>query len=296
MSCTLTEVYPISELNLIVPTLWMEDNTHNLEEDEVFIEDFGWAEEDTTTNGSIELSNNFFPGLQEGVKLQQSVLLPKPSADGASRQLQLHAATSSSSMPYHETPTAADTAAALQNALQSSLYSNGTEISDAAFPRAAETGDLPGSEASASPATALLSLPALVQRLLQPGRATDETNDICISIMLHPDLSVDSSALGHYTKMSAGLRNYSAGSSHAWLYTPRKHPNRTGSSSSEEGAATDLALIFVFPDEIGATVSDRKVAPATECRNKLHFGGRAFPLWNNSVLLQHGAHKPLGCV
>ena len=260
----------------------MEGKTPTQEEDEVFIEYFGWVEEDITTNGTIELSNNEFPGQQEQTKFQQPV----------SRGSELQSATSSSSMLDNGAPSAAATAAALQSALQTRMPHNEAINDSAVLSHPLVSSEAPYLEPSASLAS---TLPVLVQRLLQPGRATDETNDICISIMLHPDLAKDPTALGQYSKMSGGLRNYTMGTSHAWLYTPRKHPNRTNSSSSED-PADKLALIFVFPDEIGATDPGRREMPAAKSRNKLHFGGRAFPLWNNSVLLQHGAHKPLGCV
>lgn len=263
----------------------MEGKVPTQEEDEVFIEYFGWVEEDFTTNGNIELSNNAFPGQEEHTKLQQPV----------SRGLELLSTTSSSSMLDNGAPSAAATAAALQSALQTHMPRDESINHDDVLSRPLLSSEAPRLETCASLAAAPSTLPVLVQQLLQPGRATDETNDICISIMLHPDLAKDPTALGLYSKMSGGLRNYTMGTSHAWLYTPRKHPNRTSSSSSED-PANNLALIFVFPDEIGATDSGRREMPADKSRNKLHFGGRAFPLWNNSVLLQHGAHKPLGCV
>lgn len=191
----------------------------------------------------------------------------KPADETSPRLIQSHPMTSSSSMPLHS-----------------------SALTHPTFP-----SDTLGSGGTSAPlATSLIALPVLVQRLLEPGRATDETNDICISIMLHPDLARDSFALRKYSKMSGGLHNYYPGSSRAWLYTPRNHPSRPRSSNSEDDISR-LSLIFVYPEESGSANTDRREPSATTSRNKLHFGGRTFPLWNNSVLIQHGAHKPLKC-
>jgi len=199
--------------------------------------------------------------------MQHSMNPSQPVGEATSSYIQPHPVASSSSIP----------------------------LNPVAFTRPTLPSNTPRPGASASLATPPICLPFLVQRLLEPGRATDETNDICISIILHPDLAKGTFALGQYSKMSGGLHNYTAGSSHAWLYTPRYHPNRARSSTSED-TAYGLALIFVFPEETKPTVTNRSEASAAKSKNKLHFGGRAFPMCNNRVVLQHGAHKPLGCV
>jgi hypothetical protein len=144
-----------------------------------------------------------------------------------------------------------------------------------------------GSGASASTPP---SLHELVDKLVTPGRATDTSNDICASILLHPNFACDPSVLGMYSKMNAGLRNYVPGTAHVWLYTPRKR-SKNASEKDVEYASEKLALVFVYPDEFGPpSIDDIELLKP---KNKLHFGGRAYPLCNNSVLLQHGAHKPL---
>ena len=152
---------------------------------------------------------------------------------------------------------------------------------------AAATAAGVGSVALARP-----TLQSLVERLTLPGRATDDTNDVCAAILLHPDLSKIPYILSMYSKMNGGLRNYSTGAAHAWLYTPRKRPSKP--NYSDLGYVSDsLALVCVYPDEQGPTAGSDEGKTARP-KNKLHFGGRAYPLCNNSVLLQHGAHKPLG--
>jgi hypothetical protein len=148
--------------------------------------------------------------------------------------------------------------------------------------------------AAAGVALAPPTLQALVERLTLPGHATDDTNDVCAAILLHPDFSKNPSVLSMYTKMNGGLRNYLTGTAHAWLYTPRKRPSRMGDSDLDY-VSDSLALVFVYPDDHAPTAGNDE-GDSAKPRNKLHFGGRAYPLWNNSVLLQHGAHKPLGFV
>jgi hypothetical protein len=148
--------------------------------------------------------------------------------------------------------------------------------------------------AAAGVALAPPTLQALVERLTLPGFAADDTNDVCAAILLHPDFSKNPSVLSMYTKMNGGLRNYLTGTAHAWLYTPRKRPSRMGDSDLDY-VSDSLALVFVYPDDHAPTAGNDE-GDSAKPRNKLHFGGRAYPLWNNSVLLQHGAHKPLGCV
>jgi hypothetical protein len=136
------------------------------------------------------------------------------------------------------------------------------------------------------------TLEALVERLTLPGRANDDTNDVCAAILLHPDLSKNPSVLSMYSKMNGGLRNYSTGTAHAWLYTPRKRTSKL--NENDLGYVSDsLALVFVYSDDKGPAAGNDE-GEAAKPKNKLHFGGRAYPLCNNSVLLQHGAHKPLG--
>jgi len=156
---------------------------------------------------------------------------------------------------------------------------------------AACPSDLPGG-AAAAVAMMPTTLQALVERLVLPGRATDDSNNICAAIMLHPDLLKSPSVLSQYSKMNGGLRNYSTGTAHAWLYTPRKQPSRTDDSDLDH-ESDNRALVFVYPDAIDPSAGDD--GDDAKPKNKLHFGGRAYPLCNNSVLLQHGAHKPLGC-
>ena len=154
---------------------------------------------------------------------------------------------------------------------------------------AAATAAGVGSVALARP-----TLQSLVERLTLPGRATDDTNDVCAAILLHPDFSKNPSVLSMYSKMNGGLRNYSTGTAHAWLYTPRKRPSKP--NDIDLGYVSDsLALVFVYSDDKGPAAGNDE-GEAAKPKNKLHFGGRAYPLCNNSVLLQHGAHKPLGCV
>jgi hypothetical protein len=143
---------------------------------------------------------------------------------------------------------------------------------------------------------ALESLPlkALVEKLITPGRASDNTNEICAAILLHPDLPKKPSVLPLYSKMNGGLRTYSSGCAHAWLYTPRKRPSKTDETNVGY-VSNSPALVFVYPDDATQSpgVDDEETA---KMKNKLHFGGRGYPLSNNSVLLQHGAHKAFGCV
>jgi len=134
------------------------------------------------------------------------------------------------------------------------------------------------------------TLEELVARLVQTNDVTAETNDICCTILLHPDLLNGSSALRVYSKMNAGLKNYSPGSADVWLYTPKKR----SSSSIYSNAPTlsgGVALVFVYPEESGGPSSS---ADDEMKDNKLHFGGRAHIVHNGSVVLQHGAHKSLG--
>jgi hypothetical protein len=141
------------------------------------------------------------------------------------------------------------------------------------------------------------TLEALVERLTLPGRATDDTNDVCAAILLHPELSKNPSIFSMYSKMNGGLRNYSTGTAHAWLYMPRKRPIKPckPNDSDLDYVSDSLALVFVYPDEhVPAAGNDE--GEAAKPKSKLHFGGRAYPLCNNSVLLQHGAHKSFGCV
>ena len=138
------------------------------------------------------------------------------------------------------------------------------------------------------------TLQSLVERLTLPGRATDDTNEVCAAILLHPDLTEIPFILSTYSKMNGGLRNYSTGTAHAWLYTPRKRPSKP--NDIDLGNVSDSpALIFVYPDDQGPAAS-KDEGETAKSKNKLHFGGRAYPLCNNSVLLRQGAHKPLGCV
>jgi hypothetical protein len=160
----------------------------------------------------------------------------------------------------------------------------------AAYPPPLQTFAAAAAEVALAPPT----LRALVERLTLPGRATDDTNDVCAAILLHPDFSKNPSVLSMYSKMNGGLRNYSTGTARAWLYTPRKRPSRMDDSDLDY-VSDSLALVFVFPDD-HFSIAGNDEGEAAKSRNKLHFGGRAYPLWNNSVLLQHGAHKPLGCV
>lgn len=153
------------------------------------------------------------------------------------------------------------------------------------FPSPSAAGEAGGAPASTPP-----SLQELVDKLVSPGRATDTSNDICASILLHPNFASDPSVLGMYAKMNAGLRNYSPGTAHVWLYTPRKRSKSYGGKELEY-ASEKLALVFVYPDEYGPPSLDD--FELLKPKNKMHFGGRAYPLCNNRVLLQHGAHKPL---
>ena len=154
---------------------------------------------------------------------------------------------------------------------------------------AAATAAGVGSVALARP-----TLQSLVERLTLPGRTADDTNDVCAAILLHPDLTEIPYILSKYSKMNGGLRNYSTGTAHAWLYTPRKRPSKP--NDIDLGNVSDSpALIFVYPDDQGPAAS-KDEGETAKSKNKLHFGGRAYPLCNNSVLLRHGAHKPLGCV
>ena len=138
------------------------------------------------------------------------------------------------------------------------------------------------------------SLQALVDGLLLPGRATVKSNDICAAIMLHPDLTTGSSSLSMYSKMSGGLRNYEAGTSHAWLYTPKRRLNNVH-RSAPDFASDSFSLVFVYPEELG-TSSDSGDNATQKSKTNLHFGGRSYEMCNGSVLLQHGTHKALRCV
>jgi hypothetical protein len=163
----------------------------------------------------------------------------------------------------------------------------------AAYPPLLPTGAAAAAEGAGVVALgAPPTLQALVQRLTLPGRANDDTNDVCAAILLHPDLSNYPSVLSMHSKMNGGLRTYSTGTAHAWLYTPRKRTSKL--SDSDLGYVPDsLALVFAYPDDQGPAAGNDE-GEAAKPKNKLHFGGRAYPLCNNSVLLQHGAHKPLG--
>ena len=131
------------------------------------------------------------------------------------------------------------------------------------------------------------TLEELLNELTLPSMATAETNDICSAILRHPDLSKKPSGINVYSKMNGGLKNYVPGTAQAWLYVPRKRA-RTDDDNDHLNVLNRLALIFVYPDELG---------PSSRCedpKNKLHFGGRAHEINNGSVLLQHGAYKFLG--
>jgi len=143
-----------------------------------------------------------------------------------------------------------------------------------------------------------ISLEALVHRLLQPGCATNESNFICAAIMLHADLSKHYSALKHYSKLNEGLRYCSNGSSHAWLYTPRRQSNRTTKSGNGcyEYVPEGLAMIFVYPDDSTTSRSANANTGVASSANCLRFGGRAVSLCDGNVLLQHGSNQHLGCV
>ena len=132
------------------------------------------------------------------------------------------------------------------------------------------------------------TLEELVVRLLRPKDVTVESNDICCTILLHPDLLNGSPALNVYSKMNGGLKNYSPGTADVWLYTPRK---RSSSSvySSVPSLSGGVALVFVYPDESGGPSKVKD-----EPKDKLHFGGRAQVVHNESVVLQHGGYKSLG--
>jgi len=145
-----------------------------------------------------------------------------------------------------------------------------------------------------------ISLEALVHRLLQPGCATSDTNFIGAAIMLHADLSTDCSALDHCSKLNDGLRKCSSGSSHAWLYTPRRQANRPvesgGGSGNYEYVPEGLAMIFVYPDDSTKSRSAIGTSRAMPTSSGLRFGGRAYSLCDGSVHLQHGSYQRLGCV
>ena len=134
------------------------------------------------------------------------------------------------------------------------------------------------------------SLQALVGELLLPGRATARSNDICAAILLHPDLTTDTSTLTMYLKMSGGLRNYVAGTFHAWLYTPKRRLN-----NALNFAPNSFSLDFVYPEDSSASSNNCDDA-AQKSKSNLHFGGRTYAMSNGRVLLQHGTHKALGCV
>jgi hypothetical protein len=164
--------------------------------------------------------------------------------------------------------------------------------------RASKVGSTHDNEGRASLEPApTIALEALVDRLLQPGGATNESNDICAAIMLYADLSESCSALKHYSKVSNGLRERMARSSHAWLYTPRRPRKRsTESSSCDEYLTEGLAMIFVYPSKSAALSSSNATSELVPSSNGFHFGGRRHPLGDGSVLLQHGSHQRLGCV
>ena len=133
------------------------------------------------------------------------------------------------------------------------------------------------------------TLEQLVNMLTNPGCATETSNEICTAIMLHPELLSSSSKLGMYSKMDGGLNNYVPGTAHAWLYTPKKR-RRKQCNDQIEGVTTGFALIFAYPDSSRPSPGTEEAANA---KAKLHFGGRSYPLCNNSVLLQHGGDKLL---
>jgi len=133
------------------------------------------------------------------------------------------------------------------------------------------------------------TLEQLVNMLTNPGCATETSNEICTAIMLHPELLSSSSKLGMYSKMDGGLNNYVPGTAHAWLYTPKKR-RRKQCNDQMEGITTGFALIFAYPDSSRPSPGTEEAANA---KAKLHFGGRSYPLCNNSVLLQHGGDKLL---
>jgi hypothetical protein len=138
------------------------------------------------------------------------------------------------------------------------------------------------------------SLKALVDGLLLPGRATVKSNDICAAIMLHRELTTGSSTLSMYSKMSGGLRNYVAGTAHAWLYTPKRRLNNAH-RSAPDFASNSFSLVFVYPEDSSAS-SDNCNDATQKSKSNLHFGGRTYALSNDRVLLQHGTHKALGYV
>ena len=129
----------------------------------------------------------------------------------------------------------------------------------------------------------------LVGKLTNPGCATDTSNEICTAIMLHPELLSSPSVLGMHPKMDGGLQNYVPGTAHAWLYAPKKR-RRKEYNDRIDGQTTGFALIFVYPDIHNVSSENEQGAQGN---SKLHFGGRSYPLCNNSVLLQHGGHKLL---
>ena len=140
-----------------------------------------------------------------------------------------------------------------------------------------------------------ISLEVLVHRLLQPGCATSDTNFIRAAIMLHADLSKHCSALDHHSKLNDWLQYCSSGSSHAWLYTPRRHSNRTTKSGNGgyEYFPEGLALILVYPDDSTMSRSANGTSRTLPSSSGLRFGGRAYSLGDGSVHLQHGSYQRL---
>jgi len=165
--------------------------------------------------------------------------------------------------------------------------------------RASKVGSTHDNEGRASLEPApTIALEALVDRLLQPGGATNESNDICAAIMLHADLSENCSGLKHYSNMSLGLRECTPFSPHAWLYTPRRMPKRMAANGESCETVTEgLAMIFVYPNEsCTASRSTNATCRPVPSKTGLYFGGRTYSLGGGSVLLQHGSHQHLGCV
>jgi hypothetical protein len=66
----------------------------------------------------------------------------------------------------------------------------------AAYPPPLQTFAAAAAEVALAPPT----LRALVERLTLPGRATDDTNDVCAAILQHPDFSKNPSVLSMFRK------------------------------------------------------------------------------------------------
>jgi len=138
------------------------------------------------------------------------------------------------------------------------------------------------------------SLEELVDRLKHADCDTIESKENVAAILRHPDHLKNTSELKVYSKLSGGLKYYSPGTPHAWLYKPQKRKRDMNHDGNLENAADSAALVLVYPEISGPSSSNDD-----ESKKAFHFGGRANTFRNGSderLKIQHGSCRALGYV